>query len=153
MCKCAQHVLTNATDQQFTNLLLLQLQSHYPQSNYHVRPQKPSSATTELLPVNLVVAEFNLVFHSPNIRKHKYPTLQLTRSHFVIFSGQPTYRAIGLGQRPYMDAPFASHLRGLEAEAYRRKGSSSQSSESSNQSYKVQSSNQIQGKHFNFTSN
>nr|XP_022903487.1 runt-related transcription factor 1-like isoform X1 [Onthophagus taurus] len=49
---------------------------------------------------------------------------------------QHTYRAIGLGQRPYIDSSFPQHVR--ELDSYRRKVPSCQSNEIS-QSYKTES--------------
>ncbi|CAH1376494.1 protein lozenge-like isoform X2 [Tenebrio molitor] len=49
-----------------------------------------------------------------------------------------TYRAIGLGQRPFLEGPFSTHLRDLEA--YKKRGvPSSQSSDGSQSSYKQDS--------------
>ncbi|XP_044252543.1 runt-related transcription factor 3-like isoform X1 [Tribolium madens] len=56
-------------------------------------------------------------------------------------SGQHTaYRAIGLGQRPFLDGSFSTHLRDLEAyKKQQRGGPSSQSSDGSQSSYKQDS--------------
>ncbi|KAH0810542.1 hypothetical protein GEV33_012249 [Tenebrio molitor] len=59
-----------------------------------------------------------------------------------------TYRAIGLGQRPFLEGPFSTHLRDLEA--YKKRGvPSSQSSDGSQSSYKQDS----QGEHTEFFQN
>lgn len=46
----------------------------------------------------------------------------------LFLGGQQTYRAIGLGQRPFLEAPFPSHLRDLDV---RKRVPSSQGSENS----------------------
>jgi hypothetical protein len=70
-------------------------------------------------------------------------------SVIVAAAGQhTTYRAIGLGQRPFLEGPFSTHLRDLEA--YKKRGvPSSQSSDGSQSSYKQDS----QGEHTEFFQN
>lgn len=55
---------------------------------------------------------------------------------YFISDGTQSYRALGLGQRPFLDAPFTSHLRDLET--LRRKATpSSQNSDTSQGSFKL----------------
>ncbi|KAL3273439.1 hypothetical protein HHI36_014883 [Cryptolaemus montrouzieri] len=78
-------------------------------------------------------SQITLIFIDFVHQNSEYSSIFLVE-YFVAGAHNTSYRAIGLGQRPFLDTPFTTHLRDLGT--YKKRGvPSSQSSDDSN-SYK-----------------
>nr|CAI5827717.1 unnamed protein product [Callosobruchus analis] len=68
--------------------------------------------------------------------------LSILTYSFVIAGQHPPYRAIGLGQRPFLETPF-SHLRELELDLFKKQGVRTSQSADGLNSYKQESQGQF----------